>query len=102
MKALYKVVIERLPPGCRAYKEGYPYIANFRKLYGDIHSRGGPFRNRDEVLADFHRCREFWEGYDSILKRMGDRVTLGNLEFHSEVPELQIKKGDLFGQATLF
>ena len=85
-KPRYRVTIEPMSPEAQKnWGPEYRFSADFQKLYGDRYYQGGCFRSKEEILATFNRMRESWEGFDSILERPSDKVTMRNLEFRSSV-----------------
>ena len=100
-KKLYKVHIQPMSKEAkRNWGDDYRFSVSISKKYGDYQGLGTCCRSKEEVLRHFQTMKKVWEGYDSILCRLGDKVTMGNLDFSSFTKEITI--GDLFGQPALF
>jgi len=99
-KFKYKVRIEPLTPEAQKnWGSEYRFAVSFHKEYGDSLGWSRCYKTGEEVIRAFQRIKEEWEGYDCILGRQSDRVTMANLDFQSSTKG--ISKGDLFGQPRL-
>lgn len=79
--------------------EGYKYSLWFNKGYGDCFGGTREYKTKEELLEAMKEVIKAWEGYDSIVQRMGDKITKKNLEFKSFTDEIGI--ADIFGEHQL-
>lgn len=80
-KPKYSVVIG---PVGRARPEYWPncnYSVSFEKRYGNAHGHSTCVAAKTDILSLFAKMRKEWEGFDDILNRKSDPITLHNLEF---------------------
>ena len=88
-KAKYRVKIERMSKKAQQnWGPEYRWHVSMQKEYGNLHGEGRCCRSKEEVMTLWQRMRRDWEGYDSILNRQGDKVTMNNLLFSSCTKEV--------------
>lgn len=67
---------------------GEKYSVLYSKQYGNWHGGSAGVGNKEELFRLLRGIFEGWEGYDAMLQRNGDRVTLGNLELEILAPDV--------------
>jgi len=80
--------------------EGYKYAVFYSKRYGNMSGGATEFKTKEDLIGFIKKQFKRWEKYDSIVQRIGDKVTKNNLEFTSFTDD--ITKAELFGIKTLF
>lgn len=90
----YKIHIEK------PHWDGYKYALFYSKEYGDNSGGATEFKTKQKLLDFVKEQINQWEGYDSILGRISDKVTKGNIDFISFTDEINI--AEIFGMETLF
>ena len=80
--------------------EGYKYALQIDKKFGDCHGHWTHTKTKVDALKEIREMIESWEGYDSILGRNGDKVTMKNTFFQSFTPDITAHEA-IFGTARL-
>ena len=94
MDKKYEIHIEK------PHWDGYKYALFYSKKYGNNSSGTTECKTKQELLDFIKEQIERWEGFDSILGRISDKVTKGNVDFVSFTDEISI--AEIFGIKTLF
>lgn len=88
-KIKYRVKIERISKKAQQnWGPEYRFEVSMHKEYGNLSGEGRCCRSKEEIIAMWQRMRQQWEGFDGILNRRGDKVTMNNLLFSSCTKEI--------------
>ena len=98
MTPKYRVQIGPVERARPEYWPGCNYSVTCSKLYGDLLGRSTCVATKQDVIDLFQRIRQEWEAFDSILDRMGDKVTPTNLWLEDKTES--VTKEELLGNFT--
>ena len=101
MKYKYAIVIkkpskERSRNRSEIDKIPEKYLLNYSKNYGDGTSGAVGYQTEEQIIDAIKRTIRDWEGFDSELNRVSDKVTMNNLYFESFTNEITI--ADILGE----
>ena len=96
-KAGFKYLIQ-VKPGVW---EGYEFSLDMEKTYGDSSGSYTGAKNVEDAIKTIKDFLKRCEGFDTIVERMGDKVTEKTLYVYSCTPKITVGKL-LTGQVTLF
>ena len=93
MKELYSIKIEA------PQWEGYKYSFNYSKNYGNMSGGCSEAKTKEELLERLRAIVRDWNGFDYIVHREADEVTLHNTQFSSFTPEISM--AEVLGNSSL-
>lgn len=99
-KAKYSITIGEVGRAKPEYWPGCNYSVSFRKHYGNSSGHSTCVVAKADILVLWEKMRKDWEGFDGILDRIGDKVTLRNLELRDSM-RTGLTKEELLGPAGM-
>ena len=93
MDKIYSIVIEK--PNWEGYKYGY----SFSKNYGDFHGGYSEAKTKEDLLKKLRAIVHDWNGFDYIVHREANEVTMENVEFESFTTDITL--AEILGNAAL-